>query len=356
MMDLIKNYILNLWQIMMDLAPWLLFGLVLAGLLHVLLPEGFIKKHLGKSRWGNVLKAVLIGVPMPLCSCGVIPATLGLKKEGASDGAAVGFLISTPQTGVDSILVSAAFLGWPLALFKVLSALVSGLVGGILTNVIGNSKDGDGVEREHKEGSCCAHEEVKNCCAKEQAVEARPKFKEALGFSFGQLLGDIYLWLILGVLAAALITTAVPPGALAEAGWARGVTGMLLMLALSLPMYVCATASVPLAGALVAIGMSPGAALVFLMAGPTTNVATLGTTYRTFGGRIMLIYVATVVGISLIAGLVFDGLLGTVGEHGTMAHHEGMLMTVAGQIGAVVLTVLILGHGVKRLLKRTNSH
>ena len=125
------NFIHQAWQIVLELAPWLLLGLLLAGILHVLLPVGFVKRHLGSPGFASVLKAVAVGVPLPLCSCGVIPAALGLKKEGASNGAAVGFLISTPQTGVDSILVSATFLGWPFAIFKVISALLSGLMGGL---------------------------------------------------------------------------------------------------------------------------------------------------------------------------------------------------------------------------------
>ena len=164
------------WGVAGVLAPWLFFGLGIAGLLHVLLPADFVRKHLGRPGWGGIVKAAALGVPLPLCSCGVIPAAVGLKKDGASDGAAVSFLISTPQTGVDSVMVCAAFLGWPFAVFKIVSALVTGVVGGLLVDVTRGPaekrKDGKMEERKVGEaeepkgghGGCC-------CCSKAKAVQ-----------------------------------------------------------------------------------------------------------------------------------------------------------------------------------------
>ncbi|MCH9022167.1 MAG: SO_0444 family Cu/Zn efflux transporter [Planctomycetes bacterium] len=285
----------------MEVAPWLIFGLLLAGGLHVLLPEGFISRHLGGSRLGNVFKAVAVGVPMPLCSCGVIPAAIALKKEGASDGASMGFLISTPQTGVDSILVSAAFLGWPFAFFKVISALVSGLVGGLLVNLLKRPNSPENAPA--SSGHCCANgvEEKKGTRG----------WKDIFIFGFSQLLRDIYRWLIVGILAAALISTFLPDEALSQYWWSQGVAGLFAILIISLPMYICATASVPLAASLVLAGMSPGAALVLLMAGPVTNVATIGTVYRTFGIKVVGVYLGTVIVMSLVMGFAFDQLLTT---------------------------------------------
>ena len=142
-MDRLASLVTNAWHILLELSPWLLLGMLLAGILHVLLPSGFIRRHLGGSKFSSVFKAVAVGVPMPLCSCGVIPTAIGLRKDGASKGAAAGFLISTPQTGVDSILVSATFLGWPFAIFKVISALLSGLIGGLFVNYTENAKKGN---------------------------------------------------------------------------------------------------------------------------------------------------------------------------------------------------------------------
>ena len=302
-METLNTFLNQFWHLMEELSPWLLFGLLLAGLLHVLLPTGFIRRHLGGRRFVNVLKAVLVGVPMPLCSCGVIPTAIGLKKDGASDGAATGFLISTPQTGVDSILVSASFLGWPFAIFKVLSAFVSGLIGGLLVNAVDGTKDN--VQPENKN--------TQPCCSKGKSAAPeqtnKRQWREIFSFGLMQLLRDIYRWLIVGVVVAALISILIPAGKLQEIPWTQGFPGMIMMLLISLPMYICATASVPLAASLVIAGMSPGAALVLLMAGPTTNVATMGAILRSFGKKVLTIYLATVAVMSITLGLLFDWLL-----------------------------------------------
>ena len=234
------------WQVLLELSPWLLLGAGIAGLLHGLLPRNFVHRQL--SGRAGVLKAVLVGVPLPLCSCGVIPTGLGLKKDGASDGAAVGFLVSTPQTGVDSILVAAAFLGWPFALFKVAAAGVTGIVGGWLTEALGGDPG-------------------------RPPATATDQGRPSLGAMFAhgaEMLRTIWRWLLFGVLVSAALTVYVPPDGLAGLGAGGGLLAMLAMLLVSLPLYVCATASVPIAAALVAGGMPVGAARVFLMAGFTS--------------------------------------------------------------------------------------
>jgi uncharacterized membrane protein YraQ (UPF0718 family)/copper chaperone CopZ len=303
------------WDVVLELAPWMLLGALVAGVLHVVLPPGFVARHL-KGRAG-VLKAVALGVPLPLCSCGVIPAGLGLKKDGASDGAAVGFLISTPQTGVDSVLVSASFLGWPFALFKVAAAAVTGIVGGLLTDKGG----GHGLEVEPA-----------------APPEPHPRTLREVVTHAVEVVQPIYGWLIFGVLVSAAITTWVPADGLANVGLAYGLAAMALALVVSLPMYVCATASVPIAAALVSAGLPTGAALVFLMAGPATNVATIGAVYRTLGGRTLAIYLGTIVVGSMGFGLVFDGLIPTTVELGH-AHEHGAGWVAIGS--AVLLTGMV---------------
>lgn len=288
-----------LWDILLELAPWLLLGTAIAGALHVLLPAGFLQRHLqGRS---GVFKAILFGVPLPLCSCGVIPTGLALKKGGASDGAAIGFMVSTPQTGVDSILVSAGFLGWPFAVFKVFSAALTGLVAGLLVDRFGGPS----------------------------VPLAEPVVAEEVGGGKGlkaavahglELLRTIWGWLVVGIVLSAVLTTLVPPSAL-EAIGLTGVFAPLLVLLIALPMYVCATASVPIAAGLVAAGMPTGAALVFLMAGPAANIATMGAILRGFGRRVLAIYLGTLIVGSLGLAWLFDFVV-PVGAH--TAHHEGM--------------------------------
>ena len=283
-------FIEAVWHVLVQLAPWMLLGTLIAGLLHVLLPSGFIHRKLhGPS---GVLKAVGIGVPLPLCSCGVIPAGIGLKEDGASDGACVGFLISTPQTGIDSILVSASFLGWPFALFKVLSAAVTGIVGGLLVDRFDTSS------RTEIDGSRARGSSGGVTSAAWRVVHH--------GLD---IIRSIWLWLVFGILASAAIQVFVPESFLMGIGQLGILPSVLAALAISLPLYVCATASVPIAAALVAGGLPPGAALVFLMAGPATNVATMGAIFRRFGGRVLGIYLGTIVAGSAVAAIAFDWLL-----------------------------------------------
>lgn len=321
---MIGEYFIHVWGILLELSPALLLGLLVAGLLHVLLPPGMISRHLSGRSYRDVGRAVLFGIPMPLCSCGVIPTALGLRKQGASRGAATGFLISTPQTGVDSILVAASFLGWPFALFKVLAAFVTGMIGGVLVNLTEKKETAPGPG------------------PAETCDPVRRSPAEVIRYAVFDLLGSIDIWIVLGVLVSALITVLVPPGYLAGTDWAGGILAMLIMLVIALPLYVCTTGSVPIAAALIAAGLPPGAALVFLMAGPATNVATLGAVYRALGKRVLAIYLGTVAVLSIILGLAFDWVLAGVA---TPAHHHvhgaGPLRTAAALAVAGLLVFLV---------------
>jgi len=314
--------VVEIWKVLCELAPWLLLGLLIAGVLHVVFPTGFVHRHLGGRGGGNVLKAVLVGVPLPLCSCGVIPMGIGLKKDGASDGACVGFLISTPQTGVDSFLVTASMLNWPFALLKVGSALVMGLFGGLVVNAM-------------------PHRPADDRMGRNESPETKGFFWEMLRFTFGRLFGDMYGWLAVGVVVSGLLMFYVPADYFANVPWVHGLAGMLLMLLIALPLYVCTIASVPIAAALVKAGMPPGAALVFLMAGPVTNIATVGAVGRAFGGRIAGVYVGTVAVGSVLLGWAFNGVLPPVMSGGTMSHIVPQWLAVAS---AVIVLALIAAH------------
>ncbi len=315
----------NAWTVWLQLAPWLLLGALAAGVLHAWLPRGFVARHL-RGRAG-VLKAVALGVPLPLCSCGVIPAGLGLKKDGASDGAALGFLIATPQTGVASALVSASFLGWPFAVFKVAAAGVLGVAGGLLVG----GRPALPVDPTETN----------------TASEARPGLRAGVAHGV-EMVESIAGWLVVGVLVSAAITTFVPPAAFAALS---GPLGLLAVLALSLPLYVCATASVPIAAALVAGGFPAGAALVFLMAGPATNVATLGAVRKAFGARSTAIYLVVLVLGSLGAGLLFDAVLPAT-VTAAMAHEHAGPLDLAAGVALVALVLRPLLHTLRRAIPR----
>lgn len=312
------DFIQNLWAVLLELAPWLLVGATVSGLIHVMLPHDFVRRHL--SGRGSIIKAVALGVPLPLCSCGVIPAGLGLKRDGASDAAALGFLISTPQTGVDSILVSAAFLGWPFALFKVGAATITGLMGGWLTEHFGGER-----KPFSSEGT-------------EPSDPTQRGWRDAIDHG-EDLIRTIWGWLLFGVVISAAISTWVSTdGLMSLSEWGPVLT-MLLMLVISLPLYVCATASVPIAASLVAGGMPTGAALVFLMAGPATNVATIGAIHRAFGGRVLGLYLGTIISGSLGLGLLYDAWLPTTVT--AVAGHGDHMSWWA--VGSAALLVFLIG-------------
>lgn len=302
----IGELLMAVWSTTVELSPWLLLGMAVAGALHVALPQGFVRRHLGHGRAG-VLKSVLLGIPLPLCSCGVIPAGVGLRQDGASRGSAVGFLIATPQTGVDSVLVSASFLGWPFALFKVATALVTGVVGGLLTDAVTDQEPvPPPAATPEEEGGHQAGGVVRWRRGLDHAVE---------------ILASIWRWVVFGVVASAAIEVFLPAHFIS--GLADGPWAFLGVLVIALPLYICATASVPIAAALVSQGLPAGAALVFLLAGPATNLATMGAIRRTFGGRTLAVYLGTIVVGSIAFGAAFDFILPGAADVAALAHDHG---------------------------------
>ncbi|MEC8022460.1 MAG: permease [Myxococcota bacterium] len=275
--------LLAAWAVTLELAPWLLLGSAVSGAMHIMLPSNFMSRYL-RGR-GGVYRAVLLGVPLPLCSCGVIPTGIGLKRDGASDGASVGFLIATPQTGVDSLFVTASMLGWPFAVFKLVSASVTGLVGGLWVDKTNPSPT--------------------------EAVSAMPVKPQDRGLGAGlehavDVLRSIWRWLVFGILVSACLTVFVPVGSFNDLSSLGPLAVAAITLAFSVPLYVCAVASVPIAATLVASGFPPSAALIFLMAGPATNVATMGVIGRTFGRNNLVIYLVTIIVGSVAFGQLLD--------------------------------------------------
>ncbi len=307
-------FLTNLWDVFLELSPWLLLGALVSAALHFFVPPGFVNKQLSGPM--GVVKAVFLGVPLPLCSCGVIPAAVGLKRDGASDGSAVGFLVATPQTGVDSVLVSASFLGWPFALWKVGAALATGLIGGWVTDAVSSESTSD---------------------AQAHADGARRTIRQAVDHGI-DVVRSIWGWLLFGVVASAMLTTWLPADSFVLLTAQGAMLAFVAVLLISLPLYVCATASVPIAAALVASGMPTGAALVFLMAGPATNIATLGAVYRTFGVRIVGVYLSTIVLGSIGFGLLYEQVFGALSATASGAHQHA---TWWGTASAVLLVGLL---------------
>jgi uncharacterized membrane protein YraQ (UPF0718 family)/copper chaperone CopZ len=325
------------WVVLADMAPYLLFGFIVAGALAVWIPQESVERHLGGSGLGSVLKATVLGIPLPLCSCGVIPVAASLRRHGAGRAPATAFLISTPQTGVDSFLVSFSLLGPVIALFRVAAALVSGVIGGLVVGRIG----GEGSD-ETSPPACAAA-----CCAS----HGHPgRIQRALRYGFVTLPDDIGPALLVGLLAAGGVAVLVPDAFFASL-LGGGIGAMGIMLLAGVPMYVCATASVPLAAALMAKGVSPGAALVFLMTGPATNMAAVTTLWKMMGRRSALAYLAVVGVTALASGLALDALFSAASLGITQGTVEELLPGVVHTLSAAVL-VGILASSLLRAARR----
>lgn len=282
-----------------EMSPYLLLGFLLAGVMHAFIPGRLYTRYLSAGKFSSVINAALFGIPLPLCSCGVIPTAMSLRKEGASRGAVVSFLIATPQTGVDSILATYGLMGLPFAIVRPLAALATSLLGGGATLAL-----------DHEQPATAAH----CACGEEVKASMGERLKEAVRFGFVEMMEDIGKWLIMGLAAAALITICVPTEWFA-AFQGNTLASMILVLCIAIPMYLCATGSIPIAVALMMKGLTPGAALVLLMAGPACNLASVLVVRKVLGTRTLIIYLLSiVVGAvafgSLIDYLQFNGMVG----------------------------------------------
>lgn len=347
--------ITSFWFTLAAMAPWLLLGFAAAGILSVCFPAAFVERHLGGGGVGPVVKASVLGVPLPVCSCGVIPLGAGLFRQGASRGATSSFMLSTPQTGVDSILATYALLGPVLAVVRPVVALVNGIVGGLLIDTLVKPGAPTPHADETPAGSCCSDAKAP-CCDSEAAAKAAPApaWVRALRYGLVTLPADLAGALVLGVLLAALLTASVPPDALAPY-LGGGVLAMFAAVAVSTPLYVCATASIPIGLGLLAAGASPGAVLAFLIAGPATNAATVAVTWKLLGKRTGLLYLLNVVATAIAAGLLLDELFSIEqlrlppAARGT--HDHGLGLGPLDHLWAAALALLLLPAIMKRLQK-----
>ena len=300
-MELITLFFTALIELSNAMAPYIIFGLVFAGILHELVPETIVTKHLGKESIGSVIKATLFGVPLPVCSCGVIPLATSIKKSGASKGATLSFLISTPITGVDSILATYGMFGWVFTIYRVLTSMAIAMVAGILTNYL----DKEIIPEAEDEPKSCCCSSTSSCSTQKEGTKKKFSFYKAMEYAFVTLLSDIAKPLLLGLLIGALITIAIPQNLsefLVEYSW----ISYIIAIAIAVPMYVCATASLPIAAALMLSGVSAGAAFVFLSAGPATNTVTIGVVKKMLGTRSLYIYLGSIIFGSIIFGLGLD--------------------------------------------------
>jgi uncharacterized membrane protein YraQ (UPF0718 family) len=305
-MDFVLQILRETWHLLQDASVYVIFGILVAGMLRIFLSPGTVARHLGRGRFSSVFKASLLGIPIPLCSCGVLPAAASLKKQGANKGATTAFLISTPESGVDSVALTYALLDPVMTIARPVAAFATAAAAGLSENLLTKGEE----EIKAKPDLTCP---VDGCCDGQECLPEdhsshhsfSEKLRAGLAYALNDLWNDIAVWFLVGIVLAGVITALVPADVLTRT-LGGGLPSMLIMLAAGIPLYICATASTPIAAALILKGVSPGAALVFLLVGPATNITSLTVLLGILGKRATAIYLTAIALSAVIFGLVLD--------------------------------------------------
>ena len=360
------------WDLVIESAPWLLLGYLLAGIIRQVIPGSWVETQLATPGVASVVKGAVIGAPLPLCSCGVIPTALAIRKSGASKGATASFLVATPETGVDSISYSYAILGPLFAIVRPIGALLSAITAGLLVRAMDSD---DNLVDEQQLGGCCGAEKTEpdqsaccndekaesmesGCCSAEKVQSVQmglgKKLVSALQYGYGRMISDTAKWLTIGLIAATFITTFVPESFFLQ--WGDGLLAMVIMVIIGLPMYICATASTPVAASLLFAGISPGAALVFMLTGPATNIATMGVIKEQLGIRSLIAYLIGVIFMAILCGLTLDLAVSVFGwSLQLQVIEDGTSWPFWRQLAAVALSLLVLRVSIQSLLDRMQN-
>ncbi len=350
----IQEILLASWEVLQESSFYILIGLLFGGLLKVFLTPAMVASHLGRGRVRPVLKAALFGIPIPLCSCGVLPAAASIKKQGANNGATMAFLISTPETGVDSISISWALLDPIMTVVRPIAAFVSAFVAGVIENFRNHS----GSRESNNSGIDCAAD---SCCdgaecssgENQSDISLPARLSGGLRYAFTELWGDLAFPFLIGTVLAGIIYVMVPDE-LFMTYLGGGLPSMLLMLLLGIPLYICATASTPVAAAFILKGVSPGAALVFLLVGPATNVMSVSVLIKLLGKRATGIYLVSIAVVSVLFGLGLDRLYEFTGisAQATMGAATEIVPVWLKNISVMILLVLTVPLGWRYLRRK----
>ncbi|PHS37131.1 MAG: hypothetical protein COB07_11295 [Sulfurovum sp.] len=351
-----------LWQLSIAMAPYILFGLFFAGILHELVPDSIVTKHLGKDNVSSVVKSTIFGIPLPVCSCGVIPLATSIKKSGASKGATLSFLISTPITGVDSIMATYGIFGWIFTVYRAITSMIIAMVAGILTNIFDKEEVTNVPQASFStlapqatpssDASC--ETGTGACCTSTSDTKKKFSFRAAMQYAFGTLLGDIAKPLFWGLLLGALITVAIPEN-LAELLKDNSWLSYAIVIVIAVPMYVCATASLPIAAGLMLSGVSAGAAFVFLSAGPATNTVTIGVVKKMLGTKSLIIYLGSIIIGSILFGLGLDYIFDASAIDPTSLIHMDEEGGLIATLSSIILWGLVLYYMFKPYLQKKDD-
>lgn len=335
--DFIISLFSEAWKLAVEMAPYLFLGFAVAGILHVFLPVSLVSKHLGGESKIAVLKSSFLGIPLPLCSCGVLPVAASLRKAGAGRAPTLSFLITTPVTGVDSLLATWALLGGIFTLVRLFVSIVIGVATGFVMSAIGKKEDDKQKDDPADANDICEIKPVRS------PAGFFGKFKTALNYGFVELPSAIAGSILTGLLLGGVISVAVPPEAIQE-NFGTGIFGILVAVAFAIPLYVCATGSIPIAAVMVMKGFSPGAALAFLIAGPATNAVAFTTVKKILGTKPLVIYLASIFVGSLGFGMLFDILMPETLVLSEFTHHhrDGVCFSLFQLLSGGALVALLL--------------
>ncbi|MAD42618.1 MAG: hypothetical protein CL623_09535 [Arcobacter sp.] len=352
-MELVVDFANNFLILLDAMAIYILFGLLVAGILKQLVPNDFVNKHLGKGSISSVLKATLFGIPLPVCSCSVIPLAQSLRKEGASKGAVQSFLISTPITGVDSILATFSFFGLVFTIFRVISSVIIAIIVGLVQNFVEKEKPLD-VKTSEVIESCCTES---SCSSSSTSQNSNNKFsfKNAFSYAYVTLFKDMVKPLFIGLLLGALFTTFMPKD-YASMLFENQILTYFVILIFAMPLYVCATASLPIAAAFILQGMSGGAAFIFLTAGPATSAITMSVVYKTLGKTSLIVYVSTIAILSFVFAFIYDFLFGNVNiiNFANDIEHSSLFSQIASFIMLALMSYYLIKPRLYRKSKEDN--
>jgi len=340
-MTAILNILGSSWDMFLDSSIYMLFGLFCAGLIYAYSNTDTIGRYLGKGKIRSVFLSALIGIPIPLCSCGVVPAAAGLKKQGANNGATLSFLISTPETGVDSIPLTYALMDPLMTIIRPVAAFISAVTAGLAENFSGKPETSNELPLSSTQSLYCC--KAASFSKQNPGFIKSSKIYGGMKYAFIDLLGDIGKWFVIGLLISGLISYLIPDNMI-ETYLGNNFLAMLVMLITGIPMYVCATSSTPIAAALVLKGLNPGAALVFLLAGPATNIASLSMVYKMLGKKALLIYLFSISTCALLFGFLTDFLYKglNISAKASVGKTAELIPLQAEIIAAIILTILLV--------------
>lgn len=337
MIEFIQSLINETIFLFLEISPYLILGFFFAGVIHTLLGESYIRKHFAKSGIASTVKATILGIPLPICSCGVIPIAESLRKDGASKSSVMSFLVSTPSSGVDSIFATYALMGPVFAVFRPIASLLSGIFVGAATHF---------TDKENEQAEKTVYE-----------VRSKKSFKDALSYGFKVLPSEIAQWLLIGVAVGGLISALIPQDFTSNY-LSTPFLHYFVILLISVPLYVCATGSIPIAASLLMKGILPGAVLAFLIAGPATNTVTLSFVYKKLGKKIAMIYLISIVITSIVMGIIFDLIAGGLNISPVVAHAHGEDGTgIIKLISGLALLLLLVNsrYDLTKLFRRGNG-